>query len=151
MPVRLTSGEYHEYLRKAVESVLNQTYRNFELIIVDGSPPENVEEVASYQRLDPRILVLREDQPGFANALNMGCHVAGGKYIARMDSDDVSAPTRIQEQALFLEQRGEIGILGTWVKAIDSKDRTIATRRVPTSHGMIAWSLIFGNCMAIPP
>lgn len=148
MPVRLTSEEYDEYLGKAVESVLNQTYRNFELIIIDGSPPEKEEKVASYQRLDERIRVLREDRPGYANARNMGCRVARGKYIAILDSDDVSAPTRIQEQVMFLEKHQDIGILGTWVKVIDNNDRTISILRSPTSCGMIAWSLIFGNCMA---
>ncbi len=147
MAVRLTSVESERYFRQALESILNQTYTNFEFIIIDGSPPDKRQRVADSQLRDHRIRVYREDEMGLVNALNMGCRIAKGKYVARMDADDTSMPTRLQKQVAFLERHPQIGILGTWVRLLDQEGKLESTIRNPTNHALIAWSLIFGNCV----
>ena len=87
-----------KYLREAIESVLNQTFSDFEFIIVDdGSTNNAVEVVKSYR--DERIkLVLNGKNLGMAKSSNIGLEMAQGEYIARMDSDDISLPERFEKQ-----------------------------------------------------
>jgi len=109
MPVY--NGE--RYLREAIESILSQTYTNLELIIInDGSQDASEDIIKSYA--DYRIVYLiNEQNSGICITLNRGLDVARGKYIARMDCDDISMPERLQEQVNFLEQNAEIGIVGS--------------------------------------
>lgn len=94
-------------LRRAVESILNQTYSDFELIVVDGCLTDaNSRVIGEFD--DPRI-VFRKAK-GYINCLNLGLKTAKGIYIARMDSDDVSLPQRLEEQVRFLEQNPQVGL-----------------------------------------
>ena len=94
-------------LRRAVESILNQTYSDFELIVVDGGLTDaNSWVIGEFD--DPRI-VFRKAK-GYINCLNLGLKTAKGVYIARMDSDDVSLPQRLEEQVRFLEQNPCVGL-----------------------------------------
>lgn len=94
-------------LRRAVESILNQTYSDFELIVVDGGLTDaNSRVIGEFD--DPRI-VFRKAK-GYINCLNLGLKTAKGVYIARMDSDDVSLPQRLEEQVRFLEQNPCVGL-----------------------------------------
>ncbi len=94
-------------LRRAVESILNQTYSDFELIVVDGgSTDANSRVIGEFD--DPRI-VFRKAK-GYINCLNLGLKTARGVYIARMDSDDVSLPQRLEEQVRFLEQNPRVDL-----------------------------------------
>ena len=94
-------------LRRAVESILNQTYSDFELIVVDGGLTDaNSRVIGEFD--DPRI-VFRKAK-GYINCLNLGLKTAKGIYIARMDSDDVSLPQRLEEQVRFLEQNPQVGL-----------------------------------------
>lgn len=94
-------------LRRAVESILNQTYSDFELIVVDGgSTDANSRVIGEFD--DPRI-VFRKAK-GYINCLNLGLKTAKGAYIARMDSDDVSLPQRLEEQVRFLEQNPRVDL-----------------------------------------
>lgn len=94
-------------LRRAVESILNQTYSDFELIVVDGGLTDaNSRVIGEFD--DPRI-VFRKAK-GYINCLNLGLKTAKGVYIARMDSDDVSLPQRLEERVRFLEQNPSVGL-----------------------------------------
>lgn len=94
-------------LRQAVRSILNQTYSRFELIIIDGHLTDaNLEIVKEFA--DPRIVYCRAK--GYINCLNLGMKKAAGDYIARMDSDDISYPRRLEEQVFFLEQNPDVGL-----------------------------------------
>lgn len=94
-------------LCRAVESILNQTYSDFELIVVDGGLTDaNSRVIGEFD--DPRI-VFRKAK-GYINCLNLGLKTAKGVYIARMDSDDVSLPQRLEEQVRFLEQNPQVGL-----------------------------------------
>lgn len=103
-----------KYLSEAIDSILNQTYEDFEFIIIDdGSTDSSQEIVRSYT--DPRIrFYINEHNMGVAATLNRGLDLATGEYIARMDSDDISLPERFEKQAKFLNQKSNIGILGSW-------------------------------------
>lgn len=102
-----------EYLKEAIESILNQTFKNFELIIVnDGSKNSDVEKtVKSYT--DKRIKYFKIMNSGAAAARNFGLKKAVGKYIAIMDSDDISLPNRFEKEVNFLEKHPEISIVGS--------------------------------------
>ncbi len=109
MPVYNTK---ESYLREAVESILKQTYRNFEFIVLDDGSEERVAEVIKSYR-DPRIIYFNFGHLGITKQLNRGILGARGKYIARMDADDIALPERLAKQVDFLENHPEISVLGT--------------------------------------
>lgn len=102
-----------KYIAEAIESILNQTFTDFEFIIInDGSTDRTEEIILSYN--DERIVYLKnEKNMGIVYTLNRGLDTAKGEYIARMDSDDISLPTRFEEQIEYLEKHPEITVLGT--------------------------------------
>jgi glycosyltransferase involved in cell wall biosynthesis len=147
MPVY--NGE--RYLATAIESILNQTFADFEFIIVDdGSTDGTAAILADYQQRDERIQVYRQENQGIVASLNRGLELAQGKYIARMDSDDVSLPERLAKQVDFLEAHPDIGVLGTWVKIMDSSGSTSDTWQFPAQHGVLGWCLCF-TCPIMHP
>lgn len=109
MPAYNASG----YIEDAIESILGQSFRNFEFLIIDdGSTDSTVELIKRYS--DSRIkLIQNETNKGLIYTLNKGLDIAQGKYIARMDADDISKPERIEKQFTFLEANPAIDILGT--------------------------------------
>ena len=118
MPVYNTK---EEYLRASIESILNQTFKNFEFIIVNDGSTNNVEEVIlSYK--DDRIKYFKQENQGIVGALNNAWSKASGKYIARMDSDDIAYPERFAKQIKFLEENPEYSLIGSWAKIIPSKN-----------------------------
>lgn len=118
-------GIYNEKKKEQVEmailSILNQSYRDFEFIICDdGSPEEFFLWLQQYCRTDERIHLLRnEKNEGLSKALNRCLTEACGKYIARMDADDVSLPNRFEKQITFLETHPEYALAGCAVSLID--------------------------------
>jgi glycosyltransferase involved in cell wall biosynthesis len=99
----------------AVESVLNQTYRDFEFIIVnDGSTDGSLAILESFGRSDGRIRIFSISNRGVGLALDHGIKQAKGKYIARMDADDISAPERLERQIDYLENCEEVVLCGCW-------------------------------------
>ncbi len=108
-------------LPTAIESILNQTFKDFEFIIInDGSIDKTAEVLAHYAQKDKRIQVItNEKNLGLIDSLNKGLAVAKGKYIARMDDDDKSVPTRFQLQYEYMEKNPEITVTGTTQQAYD--------------------------------
>jgi glycosyltransferase involved in cell wall biosynthesis len=109
---------------RGVESILNQTYGNFELIIInDGSTDRTPEILAGYK--DQRLVVLEQENKGLVPSLNRGIKRARGKYIARMDADDESVPMRFEKQLSFLKQKPSCAIVGSTAKVVypDGKER----------------------------
>lgn len=103
-------------INEAIDSILNQTFTNFEFIIVnDCSTDNSVEIIKSYT--DNRIkLLTNETNLGLAASLNVGLKVAQGEYVVRMDSDDISLPNRLQKQVDFMDANPNIGVCGSWIK-----------------------------------
>ena len=100
----------HGILPKSIESILNQTYKNFEFIIVDdGSTDGSIDLLKAYAEADPRIKIIQnETNKGIAYSRNRGTDAAKGKYIAIMDSDDYSLPKRLERHVKYLEQHPDV-------------------------------------------
>lgn len=107
-----------KYVVEAIESILNQTYTNFEFIIIDDCSTDNTFEIVKeYAKKDNRILALKNDKNYcYVHSLNKGIEIAKGKYIARMDDDDISLPERFEKQVEFLEKNEDIIALGTFIE-----------------------------------
>lgn len=115
--VSIIMGVYNaeNTIRRAIDSVLSQTYNNWELIICDDCSLDNTFDILNeYHEIDKRITVIKnETNKRLAASLNHCLEQASGKYIARMDSDDENLPTRLEEQVGFLESHPEIDLVGT--------------------------------------
>lgn len=144
MPVY--NGE--KYLKEAIDSILSQTFRDFEFLIInDGSTDKSAEIIASYP--DPRIrLVHNGKNIKLIATLNKGLDLARGEYIARMDCDDISLPDRLAKQVAFMDENPDIGICGTWVKTIGEVEGDVW--RYPSDHDTIKCMLLFGSVLAHP-
>jgi hypothetical protein len=113
-----------KFLSETIDSVLNQTFRDFEFVIVDdGSTDATADILSKYVIRDGRIRVLREGKKGRAASLNLGISLASGKYVANTDADDLAMPGRLEEQVAFMERNPEVGVLGCAFELItDSGD-----------------------------
>ena len=141
MPVYNTD---EKEFREAIESILNQTLQDFELIIVDDCSKDYIKKtVDSYT--DSRIVYLRNEKNlGLIGTPNRALDIARGKYIARMDSDDISVPQRLEIQFNYMEQHPEIDILGSAFEKIP-KNQVV---KFPTDNETIKYTMIFShNCI----
>lgn len=147
MPVYNTAP----YLREAMDSMLSQTFTDFELIVLNDCSPDNAEEILDTYN-DPRIVRYKgEKNAGLSNVLNVGIEMARGKYIARMDSDDISLPNRLQVQVDYLESHPEIDLVSVgmqlfgddedvWIRDKDFEEMKIrALFRSPVLHASSVW------------
>lgn len=148
--VLLTVYNGERYLAEALNSVLQQTFADFELIIIDdGSSDGTGTILATYT--DPRVIVHHnESNYGLVSALNRALSLARGEYVARMDADDVMLPTRLAKQVAYLDRHLEIGVLGTCMTLITEDSQACGTFEVACDHEMIAWTLLFGSMLAHP-
>ena len=106
-----------EFFRDAVESILNQSYKNFELLIIDDGSDKYVEEIVkSYE--DSRIKYYYQENSGVSVTRNKGLKLAQGDYIAMADSDDISDEFRLEKQLEYLEVHPDISLVGSWIKRI---------------------------------
>lgn len=114
-----------KYIREAIESILKQTFNDFEFIIIDdGSSDNTLGIIKSYQ--DTRIKIIKNDANlGVSLSKNRGFDIASGEYIAIMDADDISYPARFEKEVLFLDNNKNIGLVGTYYVIIDGDDRLI--------------------------
>ena len=132
------------FVSAAVGSILNQTFRNFELVVVDdGAVDDSVRQVEGF--VDPRVRLIRQDNAGLAAALNRGITEARGRLIARQDADDQSAPERLQRQVEFLETNPEIGMVGSDAELVDESGHRIGTTRHAYANQQIQRRLIRSN------
>jgi Glycosyl transferase family 2 len=139
------------FLRSALDSILDQSLRDFELICVDdGSSDGSVDLLASVARGDPRLLVLRQEHAGIVMALNAAFAVARAELIARMDSDDLATPERFARQAAFLDRHADIALVGSAYRIIDEHDRPQKTIHAPIEPEAVRLALANGNCIAHP-
>ena len=129
------------HLARAVESIQNQSTADWELILVDdGSTDHSYRIARSYARSDARIRSFTNQNPGIAQALNHGIAQAQGRFIARMDADDVSLPSRLQKQLRFLENNPEIGLVATQVHFLGDRDtRQGYAQYVDWTNQLLSW------------
>lgn len=124
-------------LERAVNSILNQTYQHWQLLILDDGSTDRTVEIANTFK-DERILILSDGQhKGIASRLNQAIELATGLYFARMDADDFSYPERISKQVAFLEAHPSIDLVGADIRLIDQKGICIGSRTFPILHDEI--------------
>lgn len=138
------------YLREAVDSILGQTLTDFELLVVDdGSTDETVEILNGYR--DPRLrVVLSPSNQGVTAALNRGLDLAAGRYIVRMDADDISLPDRLDKQVRYLDEHPEIGVCGGSIHGFNDKREFDPPVPHPQWHEPMACTLPFGTVLLHP-
>ncbi len=109
-----------EYLSKTIESVLGQTFLDFEFIIVDDNSTDGTREIiGNFASKDSRVVLVDGDRKGIGGALNKGCKLAQGKYIARIDADDICQPNRLQEEVDYLESHNDVVLVNSDYFVID--------------------------------
>lgn len=135
-----------KYLAKAIQSVLDQTFRDFELIIIDDASEDQSFEIAN-SFTDERIILLRNEvNKKLPATLNRGIDIARGKYIIRMDADDISINIRFQHQIDFMEAHEDIGVCGLWMKIIDANDKPCDLGQCRYVDEEIKIGFLFGEC-----
>ncbi|MGY3211547.1 glycosyltransferase family 2 protein [Mucilaginibacter sp. HD30] len=137
-----------KFLKEAVRSILNQTYTNFELIIIDDCSTDATPDILTQFNSDVRVRVIRNKANlKVVKTLNKGIQLSHGEYIARMDADDISHPERLEKQVAFLESNPTIGICGTWVETFGAENKVM---RAAIEHEHIKVRLFFVNPMFHP-
>ncbi|MBD2002388.1 MULTISPECIES: glycosyltransferase family 2 protein [Cyanophyceae] len=137
------------YLAAAINSILNQTFTNFEFIIInDGSTDNTINILSQYQKSDHRIHIYHQGNCGLTASLNKGFQLTKGKYIARMDADDISLPKRLAKQVAFMDANPEVGVCGTWLKTIGEVGGYV--EKYPTDYKIIKAWLLFNSALAHP-
>ncbi|GAA6212664.1 hypothetical protein NBRC116602_24050 [Hyphomicrobiales bacterium 4NK60-0047b] len=145
MPVH--NGE--SFLKPAIDSILNQTFQDFEFIIInDGSTDRSNEIISSYT--DNRIQLIHHDTNlGIVHSLNEGVAQSTGEFIARMDCDDLSRPKRLERQLKFLEENKDVNIVGAWIKLFGHVRRNFV-HKYPVQSKAIKSLMLFENPLAHP-
>lgn len=144
MPVY--NGE--KYLREAIDSILNQTFSDFEFIIINDCSVDSTEDIIkSYD--DSRIVYIKNEKNlGVAGTLNKGLELAKGEFIARMDADDISLPTRFEKQIKFMEENPEVGVLGS--NAIVFSETSEIITNFPETEFEFIFNLFFSSQIIHP-
>ena len=148
------------FLKRSIESVLNQTYKNLELILVDDASTDNSKEIIESFR-DNRIETIYLPQNGqICAALNMGLNVAKGEYIARIDSDDIWEKNKLEKQIHFLSNNEKVGACFTYVDLIDAEENNISSEfcdiynmfhtTFNTQKDWLRFFVFHGNCLSHP-
>ncbi|HQL55272.1 MAG TPA: glycosyltransferase family A protein, partial [Phycisphaerae bacterium] len=137
--VSITSTVYNTrpYLLDMIKSILGQTFTDFEFVLLDDGSTDGSLELAQ-SVVDPRIRVFSNGtNRGRSYTLNRLTGLSRGQYIARMDSDDLSAPTRIERQVEFLERHPKVDVVGTGVVYVSRDCAPLGIRRFPSTHAEI--------------
>jgi glycosyltransferase involved in cell wall biosynthesis len=137
--VVMSAYNAEKYISEAIESILNQSFENFEFIIINDCSTDNTLEIIKrYSSQDSRIkLINNKENLGLTSSLNKAIKSSKGKYIARMDDDDISEKTRFEKQIEFLEKNKDIDIVGSFAKNIDEEGNILNDRTVPLNHDEI--------------
>ena len=140
------------YLREAVESILGQTYGDFEFIIIDdGSTDGSVDIIQHYGNIDPRIKFMGQSHRGIVAALNAGLAAAHGAWVFRMDADDVALPQRLAIQTSRIRRDPSLVLLGGWYETMDAGGNFLKSYKIPDRHEILVHSLETGRLLICHP
>lgn len=136
-----------DWLQAGVESILKQTWSDFEFFIVDDGSTDIsiIDYLMKLEKVDPRVRLSRQTHQGLAASLNFILKHASGEYFARMDSDDISLPVRLVRQVEFLEQHPAVVAVSTWYDLIDADGKLLKTVRIKFDHGGIVDQMMRKN------
>lgn len=141
LSVVLPAYNAEAYLEPAVQSVLQQSFEDFELIVIDDGSKDRTAEILG-KIDDRRLRVIRHERnAGLIAGLNEGIEASTGRYIARMDADDICEPSRFLRQIECLEMHPEVGVLGTAIRVIDEQGRPGVTFVMPVSSIDVEWAM----------
>lgn len=139
------------YFREAVQSILNQTFEDFELIIVEDPSEVDGREIISDLLSDKRIRYIHNEQrTGLIAQRNQALKESRCALVAILDADDVAKPERLEKQWEFLEAHPDIAVLGSWIDIINEQGDLVGFRRYPESHDVIARTMRRYNAIAQP-
>lgn len=141
--ILLPAYNAERFIEEAIASILAQTYRNFVLLIINDGSSDKTESIVENQKDDRIQYVKNESNIGLIKTLNKGILLARGKYIARMDADDICAPERIQQQVSFLEKNKDYVMCGSWAKIIDNNGLVTGRMKRINSHALIQANMLF--------
>lgn len=145
-----TFNENIRELEQSVSSILNQTYKNIEFVIINDNPVNTELESFLKSIIDRRVIVLRNEKNiGLANSLNKAISYANGKYIARMDADDISISNRIEMQVTYLNEN-KLDLVGSWINYMDEAGKKVSIAKFPIRQRYIEFFLKWGTCMPHP-
>lgn len=130
------------YIEESVASILNQTITNFELLIIDDCSTDNTLSILQEIKDDRIKIITKEKNSGLIHSLNLGFKLAQGKYIARMDGDDISVKNRFEKQLDILENNPNIKVCGCWLQRFGNSNKTIKHKE---HHNEIVARLLL-NC-----
>jgi len=135
-----------KFLNESIESILSQTFQDFEFIIIDDGSTDHTPAILNeYAQKSPKIRIIRNDRNiGLALSLNKGIARARGKFIARMDADDISLPYRFAKQIHFLKKHSEIWVLGGNIIHIHSKGKQIKNQTYQSDPVLLRWNMLLG-------
>lgn len=137
-----------KYIGDAIESVLNQTYQNYELIIIEDSSSDKTWEVITKYKDNLKIRYYKNNEnKGIAYSTNMGIEMAKGKYIALLDDDDIATPNRLQLQVTYMESHRSVDILGGRTKIIDERGNIIRASSIPRYNSQYIKAVLNFRCM----
>lgn len=139
-----------QYLRQSVDSILNQSFTDFEFIIIDDYSTDNTWEILTeYVEQDRRIKLLKnQENLGLTKSLNLGLKLARGEYIARQDADDISLPKRFEKQIAWLDKDSEVILVSCDLELIDSKGNSSGKFQRACAPELVGWYLLFYNHLA---
>lgn len=147
-------NEPYEWLDASIDSILSQTYTNFEFIIIDDNPQDQAlyHHLLLYQKRDERVrLIINENNLGLPKSLNKGIAHAEGCYIARMDADDIAYPKRLQVQYAYMEAHPDTAVCGTWARLFgDISLLSYRQLKSPVSFEQILLFSLFNSPMVHP-
>ena len=135
-----------EWMRQSIDSILNQTFSDFEFIIINDNPQrlENVNVLNEFASKDIRIRVIQNaSNIGLTKSLNKGLNIARGEYIARMDADDIACPERLEKQLKFMQNNQTVGAVGCNAYVINDKSLIISKISRPTNMDDLRYLSIF--------
>ncbi len=131
-----------EFLEDSIESILSQSFRDFEHILIDdGSTDDTLAIIKKYAAKDKRIVVISKENSGLTDSLNVGLGIARGEWIARLDADDVAMPTRLEAQLNFVRNRSGVILLGSSSLEVDRDGNFIKQQCFPASHDRLMKNL----------
>ena len=125
-----------QYVSAAVKGILNQTFKEFEFIIIDDGSTDGTEKIISGIK-DKRIIYKKTKHKGTSAALNFGISIASGNWIARLDSDDLNVPSRLEKQVNFILSNPDVDILSSWSVYFKDPGKILFLLKEPIEHGDI--------------
>src|SRR5215469_11490611 len=143
--VSVVIGAYNgeRFLRPAIESILNQTFRDFELIVIDDCSTDNSPQILR-EFTDERMRLIRNERNlGIAGTTNKGIAAARGEYIALQDHDDLSWPTRFECQVAFLDSHPQAGMVGSSCNVIDEEGKLVPHWPVEYENIHLRWAILW--------